>query len=152
MQLTTALSTAILAFTTATLAVSHQAVLNNCNETVFLTAIDGAKNTNGPFELKSSGAWSGPINGPGNSLGISKNDLFWSDQTAKLILGTTTDTGTLYWTVSEVNGNPVAPPEKFFVGSVGATENVCGNASETGNHVGVLVLLCELGVPADSRF
>jgi hypothetical protein len=145
MHLTTTLTTVVLALATSTHAVSNQAVLNNCNETVFLTVIDGAQRTNGPFALNAAGAWSGPINGPGNSLGISKNDLFWSNETAKLILGTTSDTGTLYWTVSEVNGNPVAPPEKFFVGSVGQVENICGNASETGSHVCVFVGLERVG-------
>lgn len=47
-----------------------------------------------------------PLTGEANSLGISKNDQFYSDKTAKLILGTTTKDGTLYWTVSDVNGDP----------------------------------------------
>jgi hypothetical protein len=131
----TSLTSSLLAFASTALAVSSQAVLNNCGESVWLTVTNSTQQTTGPFEVKSTGAWEGPIVGAANSLGVTKNDQFWSADTSKLILGTTTSSGTLYWSVNDVNGNPVASPEKFLVSSAGSVENVCGNASDVGQHV-----------------
>jgi hypothetical protein len=119
---------AILAFTTSTTyAVSTQFVLNNCTESVFLTNVNSTKSTTGPFEIKGpGGSWTSEIIGVGNSLGVTKNERYWTPETAKLILGTSTDAGILYWTVSNVDGNPFVN-ETFAVSSGEA--NACENAT-----------------------
>jgi hypothetical protein len=126
MHFTTFTAAAILAFTTSTTyAISTQFVLNNCTESIFLTNVNSTKSTTGPFEIKGSGGnWTNEIIGVGNSLGVMKNDRYWTTETAKLILGTSTDAGILYWTVSNVDGNPFVN-ETFAVtsGEVNACEN-----------------------------
>ncbi|KAF1826114.1 uncharacterized protein K489DRAFT_291367, partial [Dissoconium aciculare CBS 342.82] len=81
-------------------------VTNNCANSVFLTSTNSAQQTNGPNELKAGANYVTQIVGQGNSLGVTLNSDYYSPNTAKLILGTSTASGTLYWSVSSVNGNP----------------------------------------------
>ena len=124
----TALTAAtIVAFATSSHAVSSQFVLNNCTESVYITNINSTKSTTGPFEVKGSGGnWTTEIIGVGNSLGVSKTDRYWTPETPKFILGTSTDAGILYWTVSNVDGDPFQN-QTFELSS--APGNVCENAT-----------------------
>jgi hypothetical protein len=127
MHFTALTAATILAFTTSSQAVSTQFVLNNCTESVFLTNVNSTKSTVGPFEIKGSGGnWTTEIIGVGNSLGVTKNDRYWTTETPKLILGTSTDAGILYWTVSNVDGNPFVN-ETFALSS--GEGNACENAT-----------------------
>ncbi|KAK6434409.1 hypothetical protein LTR95_009413, partial [Oleoguttula sp. CCFEE 5521] len=108
MHFTTKNILAIIALTTSTHALSHQVVLNNCNETLYLTYVNSTKSTTGPSPLLAFANAELTIIGVGNSLGVSKSDQYWSSQTPKLILGTSTDNGILYWSVSYVDGDPFA--------------------------------------------
>ncbi|KAK6439288.1 hypothetical protein LTR95_004506 [Oleoguttula sp. CCFEE 5521] len=128
MQITATALSAILTLATSTHALSHQAVLNICNETLYLTYINSNKPTAGPFPLLAFANTELPITGVGNSLGVSKSDQYWSPQTPKLILGTSTDNGILYWSVSYVDGDPFAG-QKVAVTSAGRVADVCQNST-----------------------
>ncbi|KAM0714897.1 hypothetical protein Q7P37_009362 [Cladosporium fusiforme] len=126
MHLTASLLTTLLTLATSTSAISNQTVRNNCNEAIFVTYINSTKSTTGPLKVNGTGGtWDSSIIGVGNSLGVSKNDQFWSNETPKLILGSSTDRGVLYWTVSNVDGNPF-DGQKFRVGS--GEKNNCESA------------------------
>jgi hypothetical protein len=90
-------------------------VTNNCGSSVFLTTTNSQQQTTGPTELAAGASSVSQIVGQGNSLGVTLNKDYYSPNTAKLILGTSTSSGTLYWSVSSVNGNPFAAPSKFAV-------------------------------------
>jgi hypothetical protein len=90
-------------------------VKNNCGKPVYLTTTNSQQQTNGPNELAAGASSVSQIVGQGNSLGVTLNKDYYSPNTAKLILGTSTSSGTLYWSVSSVNGNPFAAPSKFSV-------------------------------------
>jgi hypothetical protein len=127
MHFTALTAATIVAFATSSYAVSSQFVLNNCTESVYITNINSTKSTTGPFEVKGSGGnWTTDIIGVGNSLGVSKTDGYWSNETPKFILGTSTDAGILYWTVSNVDGDPFEG-ETFDLSS--GEGNVCQNAT-----------------------
>jgi len=128
MHLTTsALALLITTLTASTTAVSTQEVFNWCADPVFLVNVNSTGSTTGPEKIAGGGSnWATPIVGVGNSLGISKNDQYWSNGTAKLIWGTSTDAGILYWTVSNVDGDPFAG-SKFEVTSWEG--DVCGNTT-----------------------
>jgi hypothetical protein len=127
MHFTAPTAASILTFTTSAAAISSQFVLNNCNESIWLTSVNSTGVTTGPVEIKSAGGnWTNEIIGVGNSLGVSKTDRYWSTETAKLILGTSTDLGVLYWTVSNVDGDPFVG-EKFELSS--GEGNACENAT-----------------------
>nr|OQO28978.1 hypothetical protein B0A51_03787 [Rachicladosporium sp. CCFEE 5018] len=128
MHFTTKTISAIIALATSTQALSHQAVLNNCNGTLYLTYVNSTKSTTGPSPLLAFANTELPIIGVGNSLGVSKSDQYWSPQTPKLILGTSTDNGILYWSVSYVDGDPFAG-QKVAVTSAGRVNDVCQNST-----------------------
>ena len=104
MQLTLPSLLALLATTTH--ATSIQTIINNCPTPLYLTNVSSNKPTTGPFALALAANWTNSIIGTGNSLGVAKNDQFWTPDTPKLIMGTSTDKGILYWTVSKVDGDP----------------------------------------------
>lgn len=127
MHFTAVTAAAILAFTSSTTAISSELVINNCTESIFVTNINSTKSTTGPLEvLGAGGNWTTEIIGVGNSLGVSKSDKFWTNETAKLILGTSTDLGVLYWTISNVDGDPFEGQE-FEV--ISGEANACENAT-----------------------
>lgn len=96
MKFNTATITGILAFATSATAVSDQLVTNACSESVYLTLYSNGT-TNGPFVLLSAQAYISDIIGKGNTCTVSKSPDIYSPFTAKLVLGTTTDNGVLYW-------------------------------------------------------
>ncbi|GAB7328194.1 hypothetical protein MBLNU13_g00218t2 [Cladosporium sp. NU13] len=127
MHFTTLTAAAVAAFAASSHAVSSQFVLNNCTESIYITNINSTKSTTGPFEVKGSGGnWTTEVIGVGNSLGISKTDKYWTPETPKFILGTSTDAGILYWTVSNVDGDPLRN-QTFELSS--GPGNVCDNAT-----------------------
>lgn len=127
MHFTTLAAATVVAFATSSYAVSSQFVLNNCTESIYITNINSTKSTTGPFEVKGNGGnWTTDIIGVGNSLGVSKTDRYWSSETPKFILGTSTDAGILYWTVSNVDGDPFEG-ETFKLSS--GEGNACQNAT-----------------------
>lgn len=121
------LSLLLTSLATSTTAVSTQEVFNWCGESVFLVNVNSTGSTTGPKEITAGGGnWTTPIVGVGNSVGVSKNDQYFSNKTAKLIWGTSTDAGVLYWTVSSVDGDPFAG-EKWEVTSWEG--NACENTT-----------------------
>ena len=127
MHFTTLTAAAIVAFTTSSHAVSSQFVFNNCTESVYITNINSTKSTTGPFEVKGlGGLWTHEVIGVGNSLGVTKNDRYWTPETSKFILGTSTDAGILYWTVSNVDGDPF---QNQTFGLSSGPGNACDNAT-----------------------
>ena len=127
-------------------------VTNNCANSVFLTSTNSAQQTNGPNELKAGANYVTQIVGQGNSLGVTLNSDYYSPNTAKLMLGTSTASGTLYWSVSSVNGNPFAAPSKFSITSPSSSsnDNACGSADSpdgsvkgcADNNVNLRLTLC----------
>lgn len=118
---------ALLALATTSNALSLQGLINNCNETVYATFTNSTKSTLGPTSVPANGGiWETEIIGVGNSLGVTKSDKFWTNETAKLIFGTSTDKGILYWTVSHVDGDPFKD-QKFAV--LSSEGDKCENAT-----------------------
>jgi hypothetical protein len=127
MHFTTLTAAAVVAFATSSHAISSQFVFNNCTESIYITNINSTKSTTGPFEVKGSGGnWTTDIIGVGNSLGVTKNDRYWTPETPKFILATSTDAGIVYWTVSNVDGDPFLNQTFELSSGVG---NVCQNAT-----------------------
>lgn len=115
---------------TITTALSTQQVFNWCSSPLYLVNVNSTGSTTGPEKLSPGGGnWTTPIVGVGNSLGVARSDQYWSNGTAKLIWGTSTDAGVLYWTVSNVDGDPfnAGTGEKWEVTSWEG--NRCGNAT-----------------------
>jgi hypothetical protein len=127
MHFTTLTAAAVVAFATSSHAISSQFVFNNCTESIYITNTNSTKSTTGPFEVKGSGGnWTTDIIGVGNSLGVTKNDRYWTPETPKFILATSTDAGIVYWTVSNVDGDPFLNQTFELSSGVG---NVCQNAT-----------------------
>lgn len=86
-----------LAFATSAAAVSEQLIKNYCSEDIYVTLYQNSTgSTDGPFVLPSGQAWINDIISTGNSATITKDaDVF--SPTPKLVLGTSTDGGILYW-------------------------------------------------------
>jgi hypothetical protein len=114
---------------TSTTALSTQEVWNWCADPFYLVNVNSTGSTTGPLKIAPGGGdWTTPITGVGNSLGVSINDQFWSSNTSKLVWGSSTDAGILYWTVSNVNGDPFAAAgQKWEVSSWEG--NRCENAT-----------------------
>jgi hypothetical protein len=95
--------------TTSTTALSTQEVWNWCADPLFVVNVNSTGSVTGPDKLVPGGGnWTSPILGSGNSLGVARTDQYWSTNTSKLIWGTSTDANALYWTVSNVDGDPFA--------------------------------------------
>jgi len=91
-------------------------VRNNCQEQVFLTITRANQQSTTQAIAGSGGLYSEPISGEGNSFGITKNDQYYSPDTPKLIWGFSDAVPTLYYTISNVDGDPMAG-ESFFLSS-----------------------------------
>lgn len=122
---------ASLAAVVATASASSVLVINKCPETLYLTAVDQSGKITGQPSLTSGGTYQAAIVGQGNSLGIAKNSDYYSPNTPKIILGTSTANNVLYWSVSSVNGDPFSSSgQKFTVASPsGSNPNACGAAT-----------------------
>ena len=117
----------LLAFAASSAAISNQLVKNYCLEDVYLS-LYGNGETNTPFLLPSGQAFISNIVGFGNTATVSKNPNIFSPDTAKLILGSSSDKGILYWSVSSAGGDPFVD-EKFQVASEGSAPDVCQSAA-----------------------
>lgn len=93
-----ALGLAALTFSSVAVATSVQLVKNYCNETLYITLYSNGT-TVGPFELPYQQAYISDIVGQGNTCTVSKEADIWSSSVGKLILGTSSDNGILYWYV-----------------------------------------------------
>ena len=100
--------------TTSVAALSTQEVWNWCPDTtLYVVNVNSTGSVTGPTKLVPGGGnWTSEIVGSGNSLGVAKTDQYWAGNTTKLIWGTSTDAGVLYWSVGNVNGDPFAGGEK----------------------------------------
>lgn len=87
----------VLAFAASASAVSEQLIKNFCTEDIYVTLfLNSTDSTDGPFVLPSGQAWVNDIEGTGNTATITKSaNVFQA--VPKLILGTSTDKGILYW-------------------------------------------------------
>jgi hypothetical protein len=87
----------ILAFVASAAGVSEQLIKNYCSENIYVTLyLNSTGDTNGPFALPTGQAWINDITGQGNTATITKSaDVF--TPIPKLVLGTSTDGGILYW-------------------------------------------------------
>ena len=107
MHLTAITTATILAY--ASSALGSTILANNlCKEDLWFTPVNGSQATPGPYKVSSGLETAMPIEGVGNSLGVTKTEEYWSPNTPKLILGTSTSKGILYWSVSNVDGDPFA--------------------------------------------
>nr|POF12796.1 antigenic thaumatin-like protein [Quercus suber] len=116
MRFTQITAAGFLAFAASAAAVSHQTIVNHCLESIFLTLTDGSGATSGPIELTHTKSYNRDIVGTGNSVGITKSTDYYGSP--KLIFGTSTSNGILYWSANNVDGDPFAG-EAFNVTSGG---------------------------------
>ena len=77
-------------------------LMNNCADSVWLTFVNSTQVAQGPFEVPSYKSFEEAIVGDGNSYGVSMSNDYYSSDVPKLILGASSDDGTLYWSVSDV--------------------------------------------------
>lgn len=97
-SLTTLITVAATAATST--AASTTLFKNFCLESIFLTL-----NNEGPYAINSGQAFTASIVGQGNTALVTKNDDPFNAATAKMVLGTSTDLGVLYWYVSLSTSN-----------------------------------------------
>ncbi|USW46776.1 hypothetical protein Slin15195_G000950 [Septoria linicola] len=129
-----------LAAATVVSAQSIVQVNNYCTQPHWITVMNGTYfvSGNGTWELKGSWAYQTPIQGKGNTLGVTATNEYWTSATPKLILGYTADEGQIWWSVSSLDGAPF-PEDHFNVtspSSISGLESVCGTAMgyEAQNH------------------
>ncbi|PSK36101.1 hypothetical protein B9Z65_5916 [Elsinoe australis] len=104
MQLTATLT--ILAGALASTAMAGNAIVQNkCTSTIYLT-ITRANQMTTTRPIAPGQKYSEPIANQGNSFGITRNQDYYSPNTPKLIWGFSNSPPTLYYSVSQVNGNP----------------------------------------------
>ena len=90
----------LLALATSASAISDQLVKNYCQEGKYLTlSVNATENKIGPFILPSGEAYISNITGIGNTAIVSNDPNIFTSEVAKLVLGTSTDNGILYWYV-----------------------------------------------------
>lgn len=78
-------------------ATSTELVKNYCPDiTIYLTIYSNGT-TDGPFGLGSEQAYLSNIVGQGGTITVSKNANIWSADTPKMVLGSSTNNGILYW-------------------------------------------------------
>ena len=112
--------------TLATTALAGTAnVVNQCKENVFLTITTGNQQTTTRQIAGSGGRYSAPVSGQGNSWGVTKKSDYYSASTPKLIWGFSDAPPTLYYTVSQVNGDAFAG-QSF---KLSASDAKCGTVS-----------------------
>jgi len=121
----TTTTTTLLAIASTALAAGTATIQNNCPEQVFLTITRSDQQSTTQSLAGSGGKYSEPISGQGNSFGLTKNDQYFSASTPKLIWGFSDAAPTLYYTVSNVDGDAFAG-EKF---ALGASDASCGVVS-----------------------
>ncbi|CAK4032031.1 Hypothetical predicted protein [Lecanosticta acicola] len=101
--------------------------LNNyCRNSLWVSDGNETENTPPVFELKTGTAYVRPIVGIGNVLGVTRSKDYYDVNNPKLILGTSVTMGTLWWTVSPLDGDPFKG-DKFSITTPKSTN--CGNAT-----------------------
>ncbi|TKA71448.1 hypothetical protein B0A55_07171 [Friedmanniomyces simplex] len=108
---------------------SRYLVRNFCPFSVYLSFANTTQTVTD--ELLSSGlAFLGPIAGEGNSVGVTNQPgQYWSATGWKAIFGTSTKDGKLWWSLSDLVGDPIAP-HTVNVTSSGTKDDVCGHATD----------------------
>ncbi|KAH0359677.1 hypothetical protein KCU65_g9822, partial [Aureobasidium melanogenum] len=102
---TTTFIASVFALTSTALAGSA-GIKNNCNQDIFLTTT-GPNQKSSQMKIAANGGYfSTPINGQGNSYGLSKNKDYYSGNTPKLIWGASDSNSVTYYSLNTVNGNP----------------------------------------------
>lgn len=134
MRFTAAAAASVLALAASANA-SMLSVKNTCSETLYITLTDSSQKTTGPTEFASGATYVSNIVGQGNSFALTKNTDYYSPNTPKLVLGTSTSNGVLYWSVSDVNGNPFAGESFSITSPSGNKGNVCGTATSPDSQV-----------------
>ena len=115
----------LLAIASTALAAGTATVQNNCQEQVYLTITRSDQSSTIQSLAGSGGLYSEPIANQGNSFGLTKNDQYYSASTPKLIWGFSDAAPTLYYTVSNVDGDAFAG-ESF---ALSASDAGCGVVS-----------------------
>ena len=95
MQLKAVLA-AVITLASTSNALSTLQVSNFCDEDIYLT-VAGEGPSFGPVVLATAVAWLTNITGKGNTATITKTNDIFAAETAKLILGTSSSDGILYW-------------------------------------------------------
>lgn len=116
----TSVAALTLSLATTALSVGTVSVLNQCSTPIYLTITRQDQSTT-QYELNSTVEYSEIIAGSGNSYGVTNTSDYYSSTTAKLILGVSDDPSSklVYWSVSSVDGNPVANDGGFSVSAPG---------------------------------
>ncbi|KAK3116237.1 hypothetical protein LTR53_003608 [Teratosphaeriaceae sp. CCFEE 6253] len=108
---------------------SNYIVRNYCDTTMYLTFANPAS-TQTDLALPSGLAFLSAIEGEGNAVVVTNQpNQYWSAGGWKAVFGTSAKDATLWWSLSAVNGDPIAPGT-VNVTSSGATEDVCGHATD----------------------
>ncbi|KAF4551977.1 Hypothetical protein D9617_11g008240 [Elsinoe fawcettii] len=106
MQFTTSL-TLLVGALASTAAAGNAVVWNRCTDTIYLT-ITRANQQSTTRPIAPNQRYSEGIANQGNSFGITRNADYYSPNTPKLIWGFSNAPPTLYYSVSQVNGDPFA--------------------------------------------
>jgi hypothetical protein len=83
-------------------------IKNNCKQDIFLTTTGPNQKSTQMKIAANGGYFSTPIQGQGNSYGLTKNSDYYSANTPKLIWGASDSNGVTYYSLNTVNGNPFA--------------------------------------------
>jgi hypothetical protein len=107
---------------------SSYLIKNFCTVDLYLTP-SNPSGTNATGVLPDGHAYEQNITGQANSIGVTKgiND-YWASNGNKTIFGTSTELGTLWWSLSEVVGDPFYG-QSFNVSSNGTKEDICGHTT-----------------------
>ena len=97
MKLTTFALLNVAALVATAMADSMQLVKNYCDDSIYITLVDGSGNTDGPFELPTQQAYLQDIVGEGNDCKVSFNPDIYEASTPVFVLGTSTRNAILYW-------------------------------------------------------
>ncbi|KAK0256510.1 hypothetical protein LTS09_008625 [Friedmanniomyces endolithicus] len=108
---------------------SQYLVRNFCPFNVYLSFANTTQTETDEL-LPPGTAFLGSIVGQGNSVGVTNQQgQYWSATGWKAIFGTSTKDGTLWWSLSDLVGDPIAP-RTFNVTSSGTKDDVCGHTTD----------------------
>ncbi|KAF2221088.1 hypothetical protein BDZ85DRAFT_23949 [Elsinoe ampelina] len=129
MQLTTTL-TLLTAALASTAAAGNAVVWNRCTDTIYLT-ITRANQQSTTRPIASGQRYTETIANQGNSFGVTRNPDYFSPNTPKLIWGFSNAPPTLYYSVSQVNGDPFAGAKFRLKSSDGNCQAITGYDGRT---------------------
>ncbi|PNS16736.1 hypothetical protein CAC42_4700 [Sphaceloma murrayae] len=143
MQFTTTL--AVLVGAIASTAMAGNAIVENkCTSTIYLT-ITRANQMSSTRPIAPGQKYQEAIANQGNSFGITRNADYYSPNTPKLIWGFSNAPPTLYYSVSQVNGDPFAGA-KFRLrssdGNCGAVTGYDGRTRTCGSNNDFTLVAC----------